>query len=166
MKFPSNKFRLLLIIIFPFIGVLILGLSPQADRITETWNRVRLNHGVDGIQNNIIDYKFLLSQQPWQTDQWRALAKLQIATSDEEGIIDIYRFIQENNSLTVGEELRLAEAYFQTNQKIPALQILEEISDNNLTPEAFTKIVTLQQENNDWYAAYQTLLKWNKYDPQ
>ena len=157
---------MLLIIIFPFIGVLILGLSPQADRITETWNRVRLNHGVDGIQNNIIDYEFLLSQQPWQTDQWRALAKLQIATSDEEGIIDTYRFIQENNSLTVDEELRLAEAYFQTNQKIPALQILEKISDNNLTPEAFTKIVTLQQENNDWYAAYQTLLKWNKYDPK
>ena len=166
MKFQSKNIRLFLIIIFPFIGVLILGLSPQADVITDTWNRVRLNHGKDDIQNTIIDYKFLLSQQPWQTDQWRGLAKLQIASSDEQGLIESYQFIQENNGLTVDEELRLAEAYLQTNQKDPALQILEKISDQNLTPEEYAKIVTLQQENYDWHAAYQTLLNWYKTDHQ
>lgn len=166
MKFPSKNLRLFLIIIFPFIGVLILGLSPQAERITDAWNHVRLNNGIDRIQNNIIDYKFLLSQQPWQTGQWRTLAKLQSEVSDENGVIDAYRHVQDYEELTVDENLRLAEAFFQTNQEEHALQVLNEISENVLLPEEYKKIVLLQQENSDWYAAYQTLLNWYQHDPQ
>jgi tetratricopeptide (TPR) repeat protein len=166
MKFPSQNLRLFLIIIFPFIGVLILGLSPQADRITDTWNRVRLNQGIDSIQNNISNYKFLLSQQPWQTVQWRELVKLQNEANDVEGVIVSYHHLQENDELTVGENIRFAEAYFQTNQVKQAFQILEKISERKLLPEEYKKIVTLQQENYDWYAAYLTLLKWNENDPQ
>ncbi len=166
MKFPSKNLRLFLIIIFPFIGVLILGLSPQADKITDTWNRVRLNNSINNIQNNIVDYKFLLSQQPWQTGQWRALAELQSEVSDENGVINAYHHVQDYDELTVDENLRLAEAFFQTNQEDQALQVLDQISDNVLLPEEYKKIVLLQQENSDWYAAYQTLLSWYQYDPQ
>jgi predicted Zn-dependent protease len=166
MRHFSQRFRLFSLIIIPFLIAVIIGITPQQDSISNKWNRIRHSQKEENIQNTISDYKDILLQQPWKMQQWRELANLQSEAQDYIGVIDSYHQIQDKVDLTIDENLALAEAYFQTNQDDPGLQLLSKISDQNPTAEIYQEIVFLQQEYYDWYSAYQTLQKWFQNDPQ
>ncbi len=108
-----------------------------------------------------------MRQQPWQANLWLRLAEKQIQNVDLEDAIHSFRVADSISALTVDQTILLGQVYWDANQLENAYVTWQTvINQKDLRAEDLPTLVQIQQSKNDWFGAYQTLLKWKEIDPE
>jgi tetratricopeptide (TPR) repeat protein len=69
--------------------------------------------------------------------------------------------------LTVDQTFLLGQVYWDVNQLENAYATWQTINNHkDLRAEDLPALIQIQQSKNDWFGAYQTLLKWKEIDPE
>jgi len=157
----------IVVISLPFLMALYLDLTPYSKTIETRWRSLDLNQHAAQTEEWIDIANSILRQQPWQANLWIRLAEKQIQNGDLDDAIESFKVADSISALTVDQTILLGQVYWDTNQLENAYATWQTvITQKDMRAEDLPALVQIQQSKNDWFGAYQTLLKWKEIDPE
>ncbi len=157
----------IVVIFLPFLMAIYLDVTPYSKIIESRWRSLDLNQNAAQTEEWIETANSILRQQPWQAKLWIRLAEKQIQNGDLEYAIESFKVADSISGLTVDQTILLGQIYWDANQLENAYATWQMIINHkDLRAEDLPVLVQIQQSKNDWFGAYQTLLKWKEIDPE
>lgn len=152
-------------ILLPLFLALALDVTPYSKAIASQWEKLDLNQQDPQSEAWIENAQSILRSQPWQANLWIQLAEKQFTKADFNDAIYSLKKAEVHESLTFDQTIFLGQVYWEANQKENAFDVWQSIlQKTDAKPEDLKKLVHIQQISNDWFGAYQTLLKWQEID--
>jgi tetratricopeptide (TPR) repeat protein len=162
----NGRFVLFLLILLPILFGLLLNLSPQSRMVQGLWQKVETSKNKQDYSSILSAYKVLNQLMPWRTSDAIVIADASFQLGDWQETVQAYALV-EDSDLSRNDLYQLAEAYWQLNELETARLIWQKIgdlADNEV--EDFEHLVQVQQQHQDWFGAYETLLIWQRKHPQ
>lgn len=157
----------IVVIFLPFLMAIYLDVTPYSKTIESRWRGLDLNQNAAQTEEWIDIANSILRQQPWQAKLWIRLAEKQIQNGDLDDAIESLKVVDSISALTVDQTILLGQVYWDANQLENAYATWQTIiNQKDLKAEDLPALVQIQQSKNDWFGAYQTLLKWKEVDPE
>lgn len=157
----------IIVICLPFLMALYLDVAPYSKTIESRWRSLNSNQKASQTEKWIDNARSILRQQPWQANLWIRLAEKQIQNGDLDDAIHSLKVADSISALTVDQTILLGEVYWDANQLENAYATWQTIiNQKDLRADDLSALVQIQQSKNDWFGAYQTLLKWKEIDPE
>ncbi|MBW6472162.1 MAG: hypothetical protein K0B14_03470 [Anaerolineaceae bacterium] len=157
----------IVVIFLPFLMAVYLDVTPYSKTIESRWRSLDFNQNATQTEEWIDIANSILRQQPWQSNLWIRLAEKQIQNRDLDDAIHSFRVADSISALTVEQTILLGQVYWDANQLENAYATWQTIiNQKDLRAEDLPLLVQIQQSKNDWFGAYQTLLKWKEIDPE
>jgi tetratricopeptide (TPR) repeat protein len=157
----------IVVIFLPFLMAIYLDVTPYSKTIETHWQSLDLNKKVTQTEKWIEIAHTILRQQPWQANLWIRLAEKQFQNGDLDDAIHSFKVADSIASLSVDQTILLGQVYWDANQLENAYATWQTIiNQKDLRAEDLRALVQIQQSKNDWFGAYQTLLKWKEIDPE
>jgi tetratricopeptide (TPR) repeat protein len=161
MKKFETTFLSTALVILPLIFAILFDLTPFSKIIQAKWNLIKSLESTGQEGNWIEEGESILKQQPWQASLWAKLAEKQFTNGNFEGVIDSLKMMEKYQSLNFDQMIMIGQAYMESGQSEEAFEAWQIASTyQNLTRSNYQDLSQLQQTENDWYGAYQTILNW------
>lgn len=167
LKRLEKQLPFIVAILLPIFLALALDVSPNSNAIVTHWKNLNLLEGTQQTEEWIENAQSILRSQPWQANLWSRLAEKQFNHANFNEAISSLKKVEAIDSLDVGQTILLGQAYWEANQKESAFNTWQSvIQKQQASSDDFRKLFQIQQTNNDWFGAYQTLLKWQQIQPE
>jgi len=155
------------VIFLPVLFALYLDLTPYSKSIESRWRSLDTNQKATQSEEWIEKSQSILRQQPWQANLWIRLAEKQSQIGNYDDAINSFTMADSISPLTIEQTTLLGQVYWDANQLENAYATWQSIiTKSDLKVEDLRELVQIQQSKNDWFGAYQTLLKWKQIDPE
>lgn len=165
-RFEQQLFSIV-VIFLPVLIALCLDVTPYSKTIESQWRSLDSNRKATQTKEWIEIAHSILRQQPWQANLWVRLAEKQILNGDLDDAIHSFQVADSISPLTVGQTIHLGQVYWDVNQLENAYDTWQSvINKSDMKVDDLRELVQIQQSKNDWFGAYQTLLKWKEIDPE
>ncbi len=162
----DEKLQLILIILLPLVLGLFLTLNPLDQEIRELWKENRLALKTQDYEQILSVNQDIQNLQPWRESEMLSLARANFQLGEWQETIDAYLKVSAESPLSLEDTYSLAEAYWETDQMEKARLTWNQIRDREDIRESdLEKLVSVQQDHQDYYQAYQTLLTWKTRFP-
>ena len=157
----------IVVICLPFLISLYLDVTPYSKTIESQWQSFDLYKNTNQTEKWIEIAHTILRQQPWHANLWIRLAEKQIQNGNLEDAVHSFKVADSISALTVDQTFLLGQVYWDVNQLENAYATWQTINNHkDLRAEDLPALIQIQQSKNDWFGAYQTLLKWKEIDPE
>ncbi|PKO06640.1 MAG: hypothetical protein CVU41_05945 [Chloroflexi bacterium HGW-Chloroflexi-3] len=157
----------IVVIFLPVLIALYLDITPYSKTIESRWQSLDLNQKATQTEKWIEIAHTILRQQPWQANLWVRLAEKQILNGNLEDAIYSFKEADRISPLSIRQTIHLGQVYWDANQLEDAYTTWQSIiNKSDLKVEDLRELVQIQQSKNDWFGAYQTLLKWKEIGPE
>lgn len=157
----------IVVIFLPFLMAIYLDVTPYSKTIESRWRGLDLYQNAAQTEEWIDNANSILRQQTWQAKLWIRLAEKQIQIGNLDDAIESIKVADSISALTIDQTILLGQVYWDANQLENAYATWQTvINQKDLRAEDLPGLVQIQQSKNDWYGAYQTLLKWREIDPE
>lgn len=167
MKRFEQQLSSIVVIFLPVLIALCLDVTPYSKTIESQWRSLDSNRKATQTKEWIEIAHSILRQQPWQANLWVRLAEKQILNGDLDDAIHSFQVADSISPLTVGQTIHLGQVYWDVNQLENAYDTWQSvINKSDMKVDDLRELVQIQQSKNDWFGAYQTLLKWKEIDPE
>lgn len=157
----------IIVIFLPFLMAVYLDVTPYSKTIESQWQSFDLYKNTNQTEKWIEIAHTILRQQPWHANLWIRLAEKQIQNGNLEDAVHSFKVADSISALTVDQTFLLGQVYWDVNQLENAYATWQTINNHkDLRAEDLPALIQIQQSKNDWFGAYQTLLKWKEIDPE
>ncbi len=155
-----------LFILIPLLFAVLLKLNPQTEQVRTLWQDVNTSSKARDYEANLVAYDALKQIMPWRTADAVFIAEAAFQTQDWETVVESYTVLQPVG-LSRADLYRWAEAEWQLENFEKAQAVWDKIREmpENQIPD-FQQLLSIQQQHQDWFGAYQTLLTWQIKYPQ
>ncbi len=161
----NGRFVLFLLILTPLLLGLFFNLSPQTSVVHELWQKLITSKNNQDYSALVAAYDTLNQLMPWRTPEAKLIADASFQIENWQDTVNAYALLRLSD-LSKKELYQLAEADWQLKDFENARLVWEEIRDlPDNTVNDFEELVLVQQEHQDWFGAYQTLLTWQAQYP-
>lgn len=157
----------IIVIFLPLLMAIYLDVTPYSKTIESRWRSLDFKQNVAQTEEWIDIANSILRKQPWHANLWIRLAEKQFQNGNLEEAIHSYKIADSISGLSVDQRILLGQVYWDANQLENAYATWQTvINQKDLRAEDLPALVQIQQSKNDWFGAYQTLLKWKEIDPK
>lgn len=166
MRFPGWRRQWILITVgigLPWLLAVLLNLFPQPLALSTHWQRFQSAQERRRSQNAATEVKAILELQPWRTDLWVELGRLQIQRGAWQEAVTALETAKKLPDFPGSGEYLLGEAYSRTERPERALAIWKSLMESgSAPPELYPALASLQRALGDIPGAIQTLRAWQK----
>lgn len=167
MKKLDQQLPSIIVIILPILLALFVDVTPYSKTTESQWRSLELKQQANQTEEWVEIAHSILRQQPWQANLWIRLAEKQIQIGNLEDAIQSFKMADSISPLTIEQTILMGQVYWDANQLENAYAIWQMIIAKPIVQaDDLRELVQLQQSKNDWFGAYQALLKWKQVDPE
>lgn len=166
LKRLGNQVPFFVAILLPILLAISLDLTPYSKTNALLWRNLYKSQDAIQTEDWMKIAQSILRNQPWQADLWVTLAEKQFKSGNFNDAIISLEKSEAIEPLSVEHTILLGQIYWDANQREKAFFTWQSIIQKfNAKAEDLQKLVQIQQSKNDWFGAYQTLLKWQQIEP-